>query len=89
MEHGLLEPAHGVDEIQVKLSSIDAAEDTRDETAEEFEERVELYVAIHLARASGSKRDHYKNELVYQARKEVILDFIRVAISKTCQNCGA
>jgi hypothetical protein len=89
MEHGLLEAAHGVDDIHIKLAGVDAAEDSRDESVEEFEKRVYLYVAIHLARASSSNRDHYKNELVYQARKEVILDFIRIAISKTCHNCGA
>lgn len=89
MEHGLLEAAHGVDDIQIKLASVDASEDSQDETVEEFEKRLVLYVTIHLARASSSKRDHYKNELVYQARKEVILDFLRIAIAKTCHNCGA
>ncbi|KAG6378763.1 hypothetical protein JVT61DRAFT_13036 [Boletus reticuloceps] len=88
MERGLLEAAHGVDDIHLKLSRTDD-EDSRDETVQEFEERVELYVNIHLTRASSSKRDHYKNELVYQARKEVIQDFLKIAISKTCQNCGA
>lgn len=90
MEHGLLEAAHAVDAFQVQLRSGDAAEDIQDESAEEFEKRIALYVTIHLARASSSKRDHYKNELVYQARKEVILDFVKTAISpKTCQNCRA
>lgn len=90
MEHGLLEAAYAVDEIQIQLRSTDAPEDSQDETEEEFETRIGLYVAIHLARASSSKRDHYKNELVYQARKEVILDFLRTTtVSKTCQNCRA
>lgn len=89
MEHGLLEAAHGVDDIQIQLRGVDAAEDSRDETEEEFKKRVDLYVTIHLARASSSKRDHYKNELVHQARKEVILDFLRITVSKTCQNCRA
>lgn len=89
MEHGLLEAAHGVDDIQIQLRSVDVTDDSQDETEQEFEKRVELYVAIHLSRASSSKRDHYKNELVHQARKEVILDFLRIAISKTCQNCQA
>lgn len=89
MEHGLLEAAYGVDDIHVQLRSADADEDSQDESDEEFEKRLELYVAIHFARASGSKRDHYKNELVYRARKEVILDFMKITISKTCQNCHA
>lgn len=89
MEHGLLEAAHAVDDIHIQPRSETAAEDDQDETEEEFEKRIELYVAIHLSRASSSKRDHYKNELVYQARKEVILDFLKTSISKTCHHCHA
>lgn len=90
MEHGLLEAAHAVDDIQIQLRSVDAGEDSQDETEEEFEKRIDLYVAIRLARASSSKRDHYKHELVYQARKDIIQDFLRTTtVSKTCQNCRA
>ncbi|KAF8842743.1 beta and beta-prime subunits of DNA dependent RNA-polymerase [Paxillus ammoniavirescens] len=94
LEHGLLEAAHGVDDIQMQTGSGNDdsdGEDSRDETIEDFEKRIELYVSIHLARASSSKRDHYKDGLVYQARKDVILDFLRTTISKKCQNegCGA
>ncbi|KAF9226653.1 beta and beta-prime subunits of DNA dependent RNA-polymerase [Gyrodon lividus] len=91
LEHGLLDAAHGVDEIRMQTGNGNEGEDDRDETVEESEKRIELYVAIHLARASSSKRDHYKDELVYQARKDVMMDFLRTTISKKCQNegCGA
>ncbi|KIJ70148.1 hypothetical protein HYDPIDRAFT_78326 [Hydnomerulius pinastri MD-312] len=94
LEHGLLEAAHGVDEIRMRTGGGNddgEGEDERDETAEEFEKRIELYVGIHLARASSSKRDHYKDNLVYQARKDVLMDFLKTTISKKCQNegCGA
>ncbi|KAL4076163.1 hypothetical protein J3A83DRAFT_4357265 [Scleroderma citrinum] len=93
LEHGLLDAAFGVDElhIQTKGNSDDTEdEDSRDETLEDFEKRVGLYVQIHLSRAQ-MKRDQYKNELVYQARKDVITDFLKSTISKKCQNegCGA
>ncbi|KAG9317499.1 hypothetical protein JVU11DRAFT_1703 [Chiua virens] len=88
MEHGLLEAAYGVDDIQLALAG-DDDDDSRDESVEEFEKRIQLYVSIQLSRASSSKRDHYKNELVYQARKELILDFIKTTISKKCHNCQA
>jgi hypothetical protein len=60
------------------------------ETADEFEERINRYVHGHLERASTSKRDQYKDELVYQARKEAIKEFLdQVVKRKKCQNCDA
>ncbi|KIK92292.1 hypothetical protein PAXRUDRAFT_830087 [Paxillus rubicundulus Ve08.2h10] len=91
LEHGLLEAALGVDDIQTQTGSGNDdsdGEDSRGETIEDFEKRIDLYVGIHLARASSSKRDHYKDGLVYQARKDVISDFLRMTISKKCQNEG-
>ncbi|KAI6003678.1 hypothetical protein EDD15DRAFT_1220993 [Pisolithus albus] len=90
LEHGLLDAALGVDDlhIQDKRNGDDEGdEDSRGETVEEFEKRVELYVRIHLSRAS-SRRDQYKDELVYQARKDVITDFLKSTIAKRCQNAG-
>lgn len=61
------------------------------ESFESFEKRLNTIVALHLASASSSKRDNYKDGQVYQERKTVIHDFIKTAISKKCQNpnCGA
>lgn len=74
-----------------KRDAEDEDDDTPSESYEAFEQRVNLYVAAHLATASSSKRDSYKDGLVYQARKDVINDFIKTSMTKKCQNpsCGA
>lgn len=61
-----------------------------DEKPEEFIMRVNLYVAVHLSRASSSKRDHYKDALVFQTRKDLINEFLKATLLKKCQNgnCG-
>jgi hypothetical protein len=61
-----------------------------DETIQEFASRVDQYVNIHLQRASSSKRDSYKDSLVYQTRKELINEFLKAAIRPKCNNedCG-
>lgn len=56
------------------------------ETPAQYQMRVNLYVQIHLSRASGSKRDHYKDGLVYQTRKDLINEFLKTTITKKCQN---
>jgi DNA-directed RNA polymerase, beta'' subunit/160 kD subunit len=65
--------------------------ETPDETLQEFTTRVNLYVAVHLSRASGSKRDHYKDGLVFQTRKDLINEFLKATILSKCQNgdCNA
>jgi DNA-directed RNA polymerase I subunit RPA1 len=90
LEHGLLEAALDVDNITLHTAS-DDDEDSRDETIPELEGRVNLFVMVHLSKASGSKRDHYKDSLVYQARKDLIQEFLRSTITKKCSNegCGA
>jgi len=90
LEHGLLEAALDVDHITLRAAT-DDDEDSHDETIAEFECRVNLFVTVHLSKASGSKRDHYKDSLVYQARKDLIAEFLRSTITKKCSNegCGA
>lgn len=65
--------------------------ETPDETPREFMMRINLYVAVHLSRASGSKRDHYKDGLVFQTRKDLINEFLKATILSNCQNsdCNA
>ncbi|THH14387.1 hypothetical protein EW146_g5928 [Bondarzewia mesenterica] len=91
LEHGLLEAAKGLDEITMRTSKGVDDDDTPDETSQEWESRLNYYVQIHFMRASGSKRDDYKDSLVYQARKDLITEFLRIAIVKKCSNpsCGA
>lgn len=97
LEHGFLVAAKSLDDLRLntqKRSKGGEGEEDDDEPAESyeaFEMRVNAYVAAHLATASSSKRDSYKDSLVYQARKDVIQDFLKATILKKCQNpsCGA
>jgi hypothetical protein len=78
------------DEDDEEGGDIIAQGEVRDETLQEFMMRVNLYVAVHLSRASNSKRDHYKDALVYQARKDLISEFLKATLLAKCQNsdCG-
>lgn len=95
LEHGLLLPAKTLDDLRVtsekkgKLEADDDDEPT--ETFEDYQMRVNAFVAAHLAGASSSKRDNYKDTQVYQERKAVIHEFLKATITKKCQNpsCGA
>ena len=93
LEHGLLEAAKGLDDLQmkVKMRKGEEEDDTPEETEHEWAARINLYVQIQLMRASGSKRDNYKDSLVFQARKDLITEFLRTALTKKCSNtgCGA
>jgi hypothetical protein len=64
----------------------DEMPDVPDETPEQFIMRVNLYVAVHLSRASSSKRDDYKDGLVYQTRKDLINEFLKTTLLNKCQN---
>lgn len=61
-------------------------EDVPVETEEQFTRRINLYVAVHLARVGPSKRDDYKDTLVYQARKDILSEFLKASMLKSCQN---
>ncbi|OCH92152.1 beta and beta-prime subunits of DNA dependent RNA-polymerase [Obba rivulosa] len=97
LEHGFLIAAKSLDDLRVnthKKSKGGDGEEEDDEPAESYEAyetRVNTYVAAHLLKASSSKRDSYKDGLVYQARKDLIQDFLKTTITKKCQNpnCGA
>ena len=107
MERGLLDAANGVDDLHLITSrkaknrephgeaeqedvNMEDAE-APGETEDQFVRRINLYVAVCLARAPSSKRDDYKDILVYQARKEVISQFLKAAMLKKCLNrdCGS
>jgi len=61
-------------------------EDVPVETEENFMQRISLYVAVHLSRVGPNKRDDYKDTLVYQARKEILNEFLKASMLKSCQN---
>lgn len=102
VERGLLDAAQGVDDIQIRArrrktteddGEDDASEDDEGlaaETQQEFTTRINLYVAIHLARAGDATRDSYKESLVYQTRKDLINEFLKATMIKKCHNidCG-
>ncbi|THH26811.1 hypothetical protein EUX98_g7375 [Antrodiella citrinella] len=95
LDSGLLVPAKLVDDMQMKTKPADE-DDEGDgavvEDIENFEARVELWVQSHLrSAASTSKRDGYKDGLVYQERKAVIHSFLKITQSRKCSHptCGA
>jgi hypothetical protein len=104
LEHGLLEAAQTLEAMSVDPSSStigqpldtteegeDTAQDQEEAALDEFEARVTLFVkaSLHRAQASGKKRGSYKDTLVYQARKDAIQTFSKIAMAKKCAHCGA
>ncbi|PBK69851.1 beta and beta-prime subunits of DNA dependent RNA-polymerase [Armillaria solidipes] len=99
LEYGLLSAAQGVDDLHLagtlterpkgkgKGKDLPEEEEAVDvEPDDEFISRVEAYVHLQLSRASSSKRDDYKDALVYQARKDLINEFLKSTILNKCQN---
>ncbi|KAI0082411.1 beta and beta-prime subunits of DNA dependent RNA-polymerase [Panus rudis PR-1116 ss-1] len=97
LEHGLLVAANMLDDLHVQSATKGAGEDedmdddTPLESYESFEARVNAFVALNLKVAGSAKRDNYKDGLVFQERKTVISQFIKLTHTKKCQNpnCGA
>ena len=92
LERGLLDAAQGVDDMQIRIqrNKDKEEEEVSQESPQAFIARINLYVAIHIARTPNNTRDSYKDALVYQARKDVINEFLKLCILKKCQNsdCG-
>ena len=91
LERGLLDAAQGVDDMQLRTQhNKDKGEEVSRESPQAFITRINLYVAIHIARSPNNSRDSYKDALVYQARKDLINDFLKSCLLKKCQNndCG-
>ncbi|KAH9943303.1 beta and beta-prime subunits of DNA dependent RNA-polymerase [Epithele typhae] len=90
LEFGFLVAAKALDDMHYSTKRTRNVEDGDDEDPTEsydaYEQRINLYVAAHLTTASGSKRDAYKDGLVYQARKDVIHDFVKASMTRKCQN---
>ena len=70
---------------------LEEEEDEPEESFEDYEKRVNTFVAVHLSRASSSKRDDYKSAQVFEERKQVIHEFLKMVILRQCKNpnCGA
>lgn len=93
IEHGLLVAAKQLDDFSpdsdIKKDE-EGSEEEEAETAHDFEKRVNAFVNANLKRAPTSKRDNYKDGLVYQARKDIISEFLKAIVArKKCLNCDA
>jgi len=75
---------------QGETEDMDMDDADSDETIPAFLQRLNEYVQLHLSRASGSRRDNYKDHMVYNVRKETIQDFLRSTLLPKCQkeDCG-
>ena len=86
-----MDAAQGVDDMQLRTQrNKDKEEEVSRESPQAFIAKINLYVAIHLARTPNNTRDSYKDALVYQARKDLINEFLKSCVLKKCQNsdCG-
>ena len=87
-----MDAAQGVDDMHLRTqrNKDKEEEEVPQESPQAFITRINLYVAIHLARAPNNTRDSYKDTLVYQARKDLINEFLKSCMLKKCQNndCG-
>ncbi|KAJ6598841.1 hypothetical protein DFH09DRAFT_1388152 [Mycena vulgaris] len=104
LERGLLDAAQGVDELQIRVSikkkkaaakKGKGKKDDGDESSEEEEEEAGVAVLDETLEAFAMRvnftRDHYKDGMVYKARKDLINEFLKVSFTSKCQNegCGS
>jgi len=93
LERGLLNAANLVEDISFDDQKGQGKEDATKKTAKTSEKTLDQYVQMHLGMASSARRGDYKDGPVYQARKQVIDEFIKIASSnsKRCSHpeCGA
>lgn len=105
IERGLFEEAQGLDDMTIRTKrrkvkpdgddggdEVDKDEYTDpEESPQEFMTRIHLYVAVQLSRNASKTRDSYKDGTSYQAKKDLIKEFLKATILKKCQNpdCGS
>lgn len=71
-----------------KTKDGDAAGESQDDDILNLE-RINDFVEIAFKAYGKTQRDAYKDELVFQARKEVITEFLKYTMLKRCANCSA
>ena len=71
-----------------KAKDEDGAEEAKDDVALNVQ-RINDYVETAFKVHGKGQRDAYKNELVFQTRKEVITEFLKYTMLKRCANCSA
>ncbi|KAF9653451.1 beta and beta-prime subunits of DNA dependent RNA-polymerase [Thelephora ganbajun] len=89
LERGLLIPAQKIDDLQLyRVKDEDAAEEGQDDVVLNVR-RINDYVEKAFKVHGKGQRDAYKDELVFQTKKEVITEFLKYAMLKKCANCSA
>lgn len=91
MDHGLLDIANSVEDMKIKVTRNEGEEEEDEETVTEesvadFSRRVNMYVALSMRMHPERSRDQYKDEMVYQARKNLIAEFLAATALKKCRN---
>jgi hypothetical protein len=87
LERGLLSAAADVDEFVMRPGS-KGEDGEAAETIDEFRQRLELFVKNCLKDAPASSRNDYKDDPVYQARKDAIQSFLKAVVGcKKCAHC--
>ena len=90
LDHGILSFAHAIDDMGLRGSYSNGEEgdeeDKEMESLEDFNKRVNLLVLLSIRANPDRNRDSYKEELVYQTRKDTIAQFLTVADTTRCQN---
>ena len=71
-----------------KAKGGDNSEESKDDVAFNVQ-RINDYVKTAFKVHGKGQRDAYKNELVFQTRKEVIAEFLKHTMLKRCANCSA
>jgi len=71
-----------------KTKAEDTAEEAKDDVVLNIM-RINEYVETAFKVHGKGQRDAYKDELVFQTRKEVITEFLKYAMLKKCANCSA
>ncbi len=96
LDHGLLAEAQALEEFHpISKSKGNNKEDDQDDinfdesAVQECLDRIETHVRLSLQGASSSKRDDYKQELVYKYRKQMIKRLFQDSRIKRCMNCRA
>jgi DNA-directed RNA polymerase I subunit RPA1 len=94
LERGLLDAAEALEDMRIKTKSKRERDnegdlDIEEEEISSFINRVNLFTAVALSKAPSHTRDQHKNLLVYEARKTLIHQFLRLAASqKKCYHDG-
>ena len=82
--------ADAIDDMKIRISRHGKGdgdeEEVKEESVSEFAARINTYVTIAIRMHPNRSRDQYKEELVYEARKNLIAEFFAATTLKKCEN---